>query len=286
VALPLVLATVRPATAEEGGVMQGQSEYTFFKEYRFTPILAQSLRISKAAPVAQFAYYHVDLNAGGGYNTDVGVSGSPLNFLSAAARNDRPNFYAFFVDCKLSAIRELTTRPEVEALSDRVSIFHADNSEVLPVVDAFIAARERRAECAMGSVLIDPNGYHKGVPWDALRVFCHAHPRMDVLMNLNARQFKLEESHIGADWQGKHTLRPVSTFPGLFRRPNWMLTEKTRIGGNDWIQLVGRTIRTAQRDYSSLGFYDLESERGQRIVADIEQPASRTGPQFPLLRDL
>jgi hypothetical protein len=269
--------------------MHGQSRYTRFKEARFAPIFAQSLRISKAPQVARFAYYHADLNAGSGFNDAAGVPGSPLNFLSAVTRNHRENFYAFFVDRKLEYVRQLIQRPEVEAFSDRVAIFQHDNSEVLPVVAQFIAHRERNPQFAVGSIVIDPNGYHDGVPWEALRDFCRFHLRIDLILNLNARQYRLEQSHIRAGrdpgWRKKR-LQPISAFPEWFSRPNWMWTELCQIGGNRWIQLVGRTIRTHSAGYESLGFYDSQSERAQQILHDLEQPqqdVAERAPQLPLL---
>ena len=270
--------------------MQGQSAWTDFKEARFVPVLAQSLLISKASSIARYAYYHVDLNSGGGYNSVVHVPGSPLNFLRAVERHRRHNFYAFFVDQDLGCVRELIVRPEIEANSERVAIFHADNSEVLPVVAEFVAARERNPHHAVGSIVIDPNGYHKGVPWDALRAFCRAHPKFDLFFNLNIRTYRLERPHIESGEWSAHQLHPLSTFHEWFARPNWMITPLCQIAGSTWIQCVGRTMRTASVGYSQLGFYDSESDRGRWILDAVNQPsereAARTAPQLPLLSEL
>jgi len=269
-------------------MIQGQSPYTWFKQYRFSPIFAQSLRISQAESVKRFAYYHLDVNAGSGYNDDMRVAGSPLNFLSAVERTKRNNFYAFFVDENRNRIGELVTRPQVEAMSDRVSAFHADNAEVPAVVDAFIRRREHRPDYAVGSLVIDPNGYHNGVPWDALREFCAMHPRIDVVMNLGTRSFRMEKYWIGrkpGKWM-TYTLHPISSFKEWFSRPHWMVTEECRISKNSWVQLVGRTMETHKPDYRSLGFYDADSDRGRRIVAGIENDSARTGVESPFLPDL
>jgi hypothetical protein len=272
--------------------MQGQSRYTRFKAERFGPVLAQSLRISKAPAVERFPYYHVDLNAGSGFNVDVQVAGSPINFLQAVARHGRPNFYAFFADHDRTCIRELIARPEVEAHPSRVFTFPYDNSEVLPVVAEFIAQKERNPHYAVGSILIDPNGYHDGVPWEALRLFCQAHPRFDLFFNLNARMFRLERYHIHAGtpgWTAKR-LHPISGFADWFTRPEWMWTAPCQIRGNSWIQLVGRTIRTHSVGYARLGFYDSQSARGRHILDELEREsvrqAARGTLQFPLLQDL
>jgi hypothetical protein len=270
--------------------MQGQSEYTAFKYRRFGPVLAQSLLISKAQSVAGFPYYHVDLNAGSGMNTKIlpSVPGSPLNFLGAVDRHQRRNFYAFFVDNDPACIRELIKRPEIEAYAGRVHIFQQDNGDVLPVVAQFIADKERNPHYAMGSILIDPNGYHKGVPWKSLRHFCHAHPRFDLFFNLNTRLFKLERSHIVAGEPGWATKRvqPISEFPTWFTRPNWMVTDECSMGGMRWVQLVGRTMQTQSAAYSSLGFYDYRSERGRHIIDIVEGSVTGTATQFPLLPEL
>jgi hypothetical protein len=259
---------------------QGQSAYTRFKEERFVPVLAQSLRISKADKIARFAYYHVDLNAGSGFNEEVKVAGSPLNFLAAVERNQRRNFYAFFVDRDLSCIRDLIRRPQVEAHADRVRLFHADNAEILPIVSEFVAAREPNPHLAIGSILIDPNGYHKGVPWEALREFCAAHPRFDLFINLNIRSYRMERSHILTDWK-QYELRPVSQFPTWFSRPHWMWTDIVQLAGNSWMQFVARTMATDTPGYSQIGFYDSRSERGRFILNKLE--AQEPGSQLPFL---
>jgi hypothetical protein len=161
----------------------------------------------------------------------------------------------------------------------------------LPVVSQFIADRERHPQHAVGSIVIDPNGYHKGVPWDALRDFCAAHPKIDVFVNLNLRSWALERPWIetGAKGWDAYALHPLSTFRTWFSRPNWMWTERTAIGRTPWIQGVGRTMVTRQSDgYASLGFYDSRSDRGRAILADIERTTTTApaGPQSCLLWDL
>lgn len=270
-------------------MIQGQGGTTKFKELRFELVCAQSLRISKAPSVCRWPYYHVDLNAGGGYNTQlsVPVPGSPLNFLKAAERNQRTNFYAFFVDHNPACIQQLIARPEIEAAANRVFLHQGDNAEILPIVTEFIAARER-AHYAMGSVLVDPNGYRLGVPYESLQTFCAVHPRIDLIMNLNIRTFQLERGQIekGLGAWGTYTLHPISTFPALFARPNWMITDVCQLNGDRFVQLVGRTMQTATPDYRSIGFYELASDHGQRILAAIEGSPSRKTAEPQLLPDL
>lgn len=262
---------------------QGQSEYTRFKQARFGPVFAQSLKISKAPSVARFPYYHVDLNAGGGFNHDAGVEGSPLNFLRAVERHGRFNVYAFFVDIDPEAYRQLIQQPLVLAFpSDRLSIHGGDNAEILPVVRQFIRQRERHPDKAVGSIVIDPNGYHGGVPWESLRVFCAEHPRIDLFVNLNLRTFRLEAWQIAAaagrgKW-GQKQIRPLSEFPAWFSRPSWMWTEPIQIKGDTWIQCVGRSMQTRACGYESLGFYDKDSERGRAIC---EQASRQPGADVP-----
>jgi hypothetical protein len=272
--------------------MQGQSGYTRFKLERFGPVFAQSLLISKAASVSHYAYYHVDLNAGGGINAEVGgvaVPGSPLNFLDAAVRHERTHFFAFFVDKDPSCICELIGRPQVTNFADRVFLFESDNAELLPVVAKFVAQRERRPHFAMGSIVVDPNGYHGGVPWDALRAFCLAHPRFDLFLNLNLRTFRLERPHI-VNRQGKWAtkrLHPISEFRNWFGRPNWMWTWPLQIAGSSWIQCVGRTIETQTTGYARLGFHDARSPEGRAITEAVERDeATRTILELPFLWEL
>jgi len=267
---------------------QGQSSYTQFKLERFGPVLAQSLKISTAEPVKRFPYYHIDLNAGGGYNHEVGVPGSPLNFLGAVARHRRDNVFVFLVDHDATCIRELIAQPDILAFRrDRLSIHHADNAEIFDLVSERIIANERKPQYAMGSIVIDPNGYHNGVPWDALKVFCKQYPRMDLFFNLNIRCFRLERPHILAArheaWRKKQ-LHPLSEFPAWFTRRHWMWTQPCQIKGNTWVQGVARTMETHTAGYSSLGFYDSQSERGRAILQSIDAP--RNAINTPLLFDV
>lgn len=273
--------------------MQGQSTYTRFKQERFKPVFAQSLYISKAASVARFAYYHIDLNAGSGFNEQVGVVGSPINFLDAVTAVERANVYAFFVECNEARAYELGQRLAEHPLYERLHLFNADNNDgVLSVVSAFIAGRESRPELSIGSIVIDPNGYHKGVPWQQLSEFCTAHPRFDVFVNLNARSFGLERPHIleGSGTWGSYTLHPPSTFADWFHRPHWMWA--TFQGeGPKWIQGVGRSMKTSSDAYTSLGFYAADSWRGREILASVErtsddEPTAEAANQLSLLSHL
>jgi len=272
---------------------EGQSAYTWVKQERFGPPLAQSLRISTAPSVAGWPYYHVDLNAGGGSNDLVPgapVEGSPLNFLRAVERTGRWNVQVFFVDNDLDKIKELIAQRALLAFpSDRLTIHHGDNAELLPVVREVIYRRERRPDCAMGSILIDPNGWHGGVPWEALRAFCLEFPRFDLLLNLNVRTFRLEEAqkNIGRGKWANLVVRPPAGFRQWFNRPHWMWTEPMQIGiGSTWIQGVARTMPTAQTGYRSLGYYDDQSERGRAILATFDHAITGTSPQLSLLPDV
>ena len=138
----------------------------------------------------------------------------------------------------------------------------------------------------MGTILIDPNGYHKGVPWNALRAFCATHPRFDLIINLNIRCFRMERPHIlrlDPGWEDYEVI-PVSQFPVWFNRKVWMWTEVTTIKGNSWMQFVGRSFDPKTPGYSSLGFYDSRSDRGRRILAELE--TQKAEPEFPLLQDV
>lgn len=264
-------------------MVQGQSAFTWFKQERFQPIFCQSLGISNGSAVRHFAYYHVDLNAGSGINAEVGVEGSPLNFLRAVQRMDRLNFYAFFVDRDPAAIRALVARPQLIAHANRVGVFPGDNGEILDVVREFVRSRERNPQFAMGSVLFDPNGYHNGVPWEQLSAFAREFPRFDIIGNLNVFTWTMERGQIqrgNGSWAEKK-LRPVSSFGDLFNRPNWMITRPDGCGGHTWVQVVGRTIDRQQNNYRSIGFEDLAGPVGREIIERLEGDGD--GLQLPLL---
>jgi hypothetical protein len=68
---------------------QGQGSQTRRKEEGFSVLLQDCLSLSKGGAARQFNYWHIDLNAGCGFNHEVGIPGSPVVFLDAVERQKR-----------------------------------------------------------------------------------------------------------------------------------------------------------------------------------------------------
>lgn len=247
---------------------QGQGGATWLKERGFGAAFRVSLGLANAPDVRRYPYWHIDLHSGSGTNENVGCDGSPIVFLNEYERSPRPGpLRAFFCDADAQRLHGLAAR-----VGGAAFCFNCDNGEILPVVSEAIAAAERRPWKSVGSIVIDPNGYldESTVPYAALREFCVKHPRMDLMLNLNVRVYKMSK---GLQRKGQHgwqskLLPRVDQFGELFCRKHWLISDVRRPGGDSFVMLIGRNMRTG--DHRALGFHHLESARGRDNVDEIE----------------
>lgn len=260
---------------------QGQGLGTWVKERGFGSAFSVSINLSKGERVARYSYWHVDLNAGSGWNHEVGCDGSPMVFLDLAAKQ-RPNYRAFFCDHDPDAIGALAA-----LVGKRAYCFECENTELLPIVSAAITAAENRPQYAAGTVVCDPNGYidERTVPIEQLAEFAVKHPCMDLVFNLNIRTYQLSKAHkkraieqgINNAWAGKR-LPPLTDFPALFNRSHWLISNIRRVGAGDgFVIAIGRNYRTS--GHAALGHYPFDSPAGQRILNDIEGIKAPADPQ-------
>ncbi len=252
---------------------QGQGRGTEFKERGFGAALSVSLNLANAPSVRRYPYYHVDLNCGSGWNDNARCEGSPLVFLNEAAKVARPGrIHTFLCDKSGTAIEKLAMHPTV--LESGAYCINWDNNEVLPVVSQLIRASEKNPEMAVGSLLLDPNGFlcEKTVPIPSLIKFCRVHPRFDLVMNLNLRVYWMGRPHkfagLGA-WATK--LWPsFDLFGEIFSRRHWLISNIRNPGGGDhFVIVIGRNLRAG--DHQALGIHHMESDKGQLILDRIER---------------
>lgn len=244
-------------------MIQGQSQATIDKERRIGAALAVTMKIVAAKfGSSRYNYFHLDCNAGSGWNEEVNVPGSPAVFWRLAAQY-LPNMplKAFFAE--IDSTRAAALLRAVPTAHQHCSfIFPHDNAEVIEVFAEFIRSSRERAQHVMGSILIDPNGYfyRGGVPVEGLRQFVREFPKIDLILNLNSRTYQLQRG------KGHNVQSPREILQSLGKK-FWLVGE-ARPGGHRFLLAVGRNFDPGE--HRAVGLYDWNSEEGRYILNSAE----------------
>lgn len=236
-------------------VAQGQSDATEFKERGLEAAFSINLKIFKAKVAARFGnrfpYWHFDLNCGCGINEKIGCIGSPLAFMRAVESVGLPHYFAGFCDINDGFLRSLMS---LEPIRDNTQCFsfHGENSALVEAIPDLIAKVER-PERAVGMVLSDPNGY--AVPLDELAVLSQRCPGIDIAIHWNTRIRRLFRGH---GWQ----FVDIDEAIAMLNKRHWLIREPR--GAHQWTVLIGRNIKTG--DHKTLGYFHLDSDKGQSIM--------------------
>jgi len=244
-----------------GGQQQGQSLATIDKERRIAAALSVGMRVaSYKFADKDYRYWHFDANAGSGWNEAVNTPGSPLVFLEVAGlclRGLRPA--PFFCDIDLNAMRRLYTRLQTEEHASY--LLPGDNQDALEVFAECIRKTET-PRFAIGSVLVDPNGYFYrnpkgiGAPIAGLQWFCREFLRIDIILNLNVRTYQMQAAH-------SHNVLPPRDVLASLNKSHWLVSRAQTKGGK-FLLAVGRNMPT--QEHRALQLYDYRSEMGQHIL--------------------
>jgi hypothetical protein len=249
---------------------QGQSIATIDKERCLASAFEIGTKIANAKFRGRgFCYWHCDTNAGSGWNDEVCVPGSPIVFHTVANKFlTEMKREAFFCDRNVRALQELSLRlNEQPAWTAHSAIFPGDNEEMLEVFAERIRRSGERPEYAVGSVVVDPNGYWwrnaKGIgaPVKSLVQFAAEFERIDVILNLNFRTYQLQRGAGHSVEEPRAVLRKLN-------KKNWLVKITQRHGADKWLLAVGRNVGTA--DHKALGFHKLESDEGHFIMTMVE----------------
>jgi hypothetical protein len=245
----------------------GQSfENTVDKERAIWSAISISLQVGSARKLRDrgFTFWFLDANAGSGHNDFANVPGSPVVFHLAADRWLRGlRRCAFLCDINRDAITHLSDR--LGAWSSSSILLPYDNEEVLEVFAERIRSCEN-PRFAVGCIIADPNGYWyrnargEGPPIKGLVKFASEFPRIDIVLNLNARAYRLQRG------QGHGVLPPLEVLASLKKK--YWLVRYTKHRGDHWLLAVGRNFETDP--HSSLGFHRLDSEAGRAIMMLVE----------------
>lgn len=257
---------------------QGQSLVTIDKERRIGAALSVSMKIANAKfGGKRFKFWHLDANAGSGWNDEVSVPGSPVVFWQAA-RQYLPDMIPapFFCDHTQDTMKALQRQLDDDARAQSFLI-PGDNEEAIDVFAESIRRSGENPGYAVGTMLIDPNGYFyrsadgTGAPVKPLQWFCREFPRIDLILNLNMRTFHMQRAH------GHAVLPPREVLNGL-GKSNWLVCQARR-GNARFLLAIGRNVSTG--DHRSLGLHASTSEIG-RAILDAE---TKQGTLFDV-RDL
>lgn len=242
---------------------QGQSAVTIDKERRIASALSIGMIIGSNSFAGRgFKFWHFDANAGSGWNHDVRVPGSPMVFWSVAReRLLGMEPVPFFCDINEGAMRALSGVLPREAKARSV-LLPGDNEEGLEVFAEYIRRSGEKPRYAIGSVIIDPNGYFYrnkdgiGAPVNALQWFCREFPRIDIILNLNIRTYQLQR---GA---GQAVKLPADVLDSL-NKSHWLVARAGRARSR-FLLAIGRNVKTSA--HHTLNIYDRESSIGRYIL--------------------
>lgn len=243
---------------------QGQGVSTEFKERGLEAAFSINMRVfsglkAKHAYGGRWRYHHIDLNAGSGINEEVGCIGSPLAFIEAAEKMGCSDYFAGFCDTDESALAKLIRRDAVKE-NPNVFLFNGDNASLIEAIPSLVSSGRENPKYAMGMVLSDPNG--TDIPLDGLEWLAEEVPRIDLCLNWNSTQFKRNRGAFGDD---RPTMKEAIDRLG---KKHWLIREP--MGRWQWTLLIGRNTRIGEQP--SLGFYHLDSEKGQDIFRRCNFP--------------
>lgn len=254
---------------------QGQGQTTRRKLDCFASLFRQSLLISRKYSLMPWPYWHIDLNAGSGWNSEVECEGSPVIFARTArevGRCCRANF------CDNGPAQIEALRPRLAEVgwpnnwTDHL-IEVAENDVFLFTVARLITAEEK-PQFAVGSVLSDPNG-PSGLPVGSLAAFAKLFPRIDVIININASCFARirgckENPTTPANRAIAAKYLELYEVIKMIDRPHWHVLNNRRATGfgDRFLILVGRTLN--RKKPPTPDFVSLESIAGQEIVCDLK----------------
>ena len=243
---------------------QGQGGSTPRKQEGFARLFRQCLYLSRGA--LPFAYWHLHLNAGEGFNHVAGCEGSPITFIQEALKVGR-RFHAFFCDNdpalteKLrGAVLATTPWPDGSSATIRTS----DNAQLFAAVADAIREEEPNPAHAVGSCLC-----RHGFPEKEMAAFAERFPKIDLIFHLNVSLFarvrgcKASPNPSRSKGFGEWELGELI---GRFARPHWWLRNPPphSWGGERFITFLGRTMRPDRRRFTD--FYPLGSRIGREIL--------------------
>lgn len=250
---------------------QGEGVTTPYKQEGFAAVFAESLRISKAPSILSYPYWHLDLNAGSGFNEKSQCDGSPITFLKQAILAQRRTV-AVFCDIEQQRLDQLKERISALKLpaSIKAGIKCMDNVAFLDVAANYIASCERKPEYSVGTLLSDPNG-PKGTleSVHAIARFASVFKRIDVVLNINSRVLHTILAGCKGKQKGFDKYLSIPEMTELINKRFWLIRNipKRNAAMDTFLILVGRNHPAKSGEYED--FFPLNSVAGQHIATTL-----------------
>jgi len=233
--------------------MQGQSYITEEKARGFASVFTQQAAVVSASRVLRDCrYVHIDLHAGCGHNRDVDVIGSPILFTQIARRH-RLDYLMLCAEIDKASVKELGRLLEDD---HRSFPFWSDNGDLCDAVPDILRQHGIEPSNAIGSVLIDPNGFVNQIPWAALSRLFSTCGRLDVLFNFPGTAFSRNRGH------QDHV--SIDQLPQLLNKKHWFVREP--LPTHKFTLCVGRNtdkLNTPSRTSKPFALWD--SRDGKRF---------------------
>lgn len=265
---------------------QGQSKNTSDKESAFAVCLSYHMASEARFLTGQrqpVPYFHVDLNAGAGYNRSAGIVGSPRIFLNVARKHRQLPIRAWFVERnrdRMEALRAEVCESGSLFNCDRVfEPLKEDNRETLRRLVADVSRHDRPAY-ARGSIVSDPNGWSPkqgaldlALAADVLRQL----PHFMLLVSFFWGRAKAMQSLVNKGTHNpiaKNGLATRRVADYLTLRPHWLISEPS----GQWCYLCG-TVRPIREWVRPDGWrlVDISSARGQELIRHYDDLPQTTG---------
>lgn len=260
------------------GNSHGQGSSTAWKESAFGACLGYHMKLeatflnglSRPAP-----YFHLDLNAGSGFNHDRNVVGTPELFLKQVRRWKDIPVRAWFIEKNRARAGQLRERIVGSGLlngdlfgSQRyLDVVCENNSQSLEAFSRDVS-RYDRPDCARGSIISDANGWSEregALNLQQAVSALRALPHMMLLVSFFWSRAKAMHGYVARGENGpikNVALRRVSDYLPL--RPYWLISEPA----GQWCYLCG-TIRPYpewERPGDGWKLVRLDSQRGAELL--------------------
>jgi len=230
----------------------GCSEYTPIKQEQLRGILEMHIRMVKGiierSKWAHPIYHYFDINAGPGIYNE--IEGSPIIFLKlATSRELCLNYKAVFIESNTQSYQKLLEN--TKTYPNREVILGDHNVEMRHFLD-------KRYPSVLGILYNDPTGQRPS--FDLLAEVNKYYPRLDLLIYCTATNIK-REVHSGQS--SSETL-----LDGLDKidKKTWIVRKP--MGKQQWTFLIGSNWEKYP-DWKKARFYNVESEEGQEILAEL-----------------
>jgi three-Cys-motif partner protein len=237
----------------------GYGDCTEKKMEDYSKIIGMHLAITQAV-LKKFShlypqhYYYIDLTAGKGYSP-TGVKGSPIVFLEQAEKRKFALPYsADFIECEPKNMVELKENIEKEK---RI------NGWVTPYINFHLGKYQdeiqklfsKKSNKEFGLVFVDPSG---DMPdFNVLHFIAVMRPKMEILIYLPSTNVKRTY---------QYTEKRLTDYIGSIGKKYWLIRKPISWDQFKWTFLLGSNAPSLFPDYKDIDFFQLESEKGQKIL--------------------